>query len=169
MTEHVPWLYTAERLKNGGRYAIVLGMVCGVLQLVSFDLFDQSNWGANLLMEHVQLETPMLMIIVLTLVRTVLAARNGNSRFSRTRRNLRLLGEWTASLGTASASATAGFAIIMVVAGAVAKAPLFLLACLYMVGIAELAIHVGQERANSKAMPYLLGILIAAPFSAGSL
>lgn len=36
MTEHVPWLYTAARLKKEGRFAILLGMICGVLPLVSF-------------------------------------------------------------------------------------------------------------------------------------
>lgn len=161
-----PRLHVASLVRQQGPFFFGIGFLFGLAQLISFAWFNHSDWGAARALEHLAVPSCMMLVLMLIGARAVFYRPLAAGRLRWVQTTMNHVSSQVAAIAVAGAFVVAGMSAVAAGTGAAARLPLFILFATYLVGLAEFAVHVGQVRPVSKAMPYLLGILLATPFVA---
>ena len=156
-------MLTSGELRKDAPFFVILGLLCGMVQVIGYRYFDKANWGSELLKEHIAFNS-LLLIVIFLYVPKVLAEWLGAKReMPYTKALITHLSARAVAFASVAASIVAGFCISAVISGAYFYAAMFLLCCVYFVSLAEMAANplFGQSR----TYPFAVAVVIGLPFA----
>src|SRR5690554_4310315 len=68
---NTPWLLVSGELRKDAPFFVILGLLCGMVQVVGYRYFDKANWGSELLKEHIAFNSLLLIVIFLWLTKAL--------------------------------------------------------------------------------------------------
>ncbi|WP_377102880.1 hypothetical protein [Rugamonas violacea] len=159
-----PWLLVAPELKKDVVFFATIGMLCGFIQFFGYNYAKKSEFGSELLQEHIAFHSLMLMTMFVLLGRGIQLWRSKRGQ----QRNSPFI-DHVAARAVAFASVAAcvifGFAISAGLVNAIGPAIKFVQAALFFVAIAEAVASPLTREGQSRLYWLALGMVIVTPSS----
>lgn len=160
-----PWFRVATDLVDDFPFFCVVGLTCGVVQIVGYRYFDKAEWGSELLQEHIAFNSLLLMTMFLWLARGFTEWLTKRWTMLRAKALIEHVAGRAVAFGSVAASVIIGFAISAAIFEAYAYAIKFVQAALYFLAIAEVAANPLWPTEWSKGYFLALGMVIVTPFA----
>lgn len=152
-----PWLITGGELRNDAPFFIPLGLIFGITQFIGYRHFNKASWGNDLVLEHIPFNTLLLLVIALWIAKWLTARFD----IQWARRMIHHVSSRAVSFASVSATTMFGFTIVTALSGAYVHALVFLVFCMYLASLSEIAAN--PLWGHSKAYGAALAVVIMLP------
>jgi hypothetical protein len=160
-----PFLRIWKDLWRDAKFFFPLGALFGVIQFISYTYFNKADWGSSLELESVGFYTFSYSFIVVTLPRFILREKEDLAGHPRIVASMRYITSRVLPIGTVAISSMAGFTCVAMFDAKPVHILLFVFFTLFIVGLSEIMVCMWHEDGPSRSCPYLLGVVIAVPWS----
>lgn len=134
-----PWMLVSCELRKDAPFFVVVGLLCGIVQDVSYRYFDKANWGSDLLQEHIAFNSMLLAVIFLWALKGLLEWQRAKREMKGMQKLVEHVEARTVGFASVGTSVVFGFGIVVAYSGAYMYASISLLFCLYLMSVAEVA------------------------------
>lgn len=159
------WMLSGNDLIKDAPFFVPLGMLFGVIQLVSYRYFEQSDFGSELLQEHIPFNSLVLTVIFLLVTKAMTEWLCVKREMARTKILLTHIAERAVAFASVAASIVLGFCIITAFSGALFHTYISLIFCAYLVSLAEIAANPFLGPGQSKTYSAAIGVVSGLPLA----